>query len=626
MRLTKKSYILPALAAGFFLTAAPASATIPLAEKDTSLNLYYDDEELVESATRAPKPISQVAENVTIITAQEIEDMNAHTVSEVLDRVAGMFNSFGSREIIPSGSFSVHNSESEQVTVLIDGIRWRYTYDITETNQIPVRIIKRIEVIKGPASSTWGSSLGGVVNIITRDTGKEGKPTGLVSGSYGEFATHDLRADTAGRTGKVGYYLYAGSTETDGGMNHRYFRNKSVYGKTDLELTKDTRLTVSGGYTAPESKYLHWQRMGFDGYTEERDFFVSGALDMQLTPSLSVNFTARRYDNEFANPLRAHADGSTFSKNSYDLITTGASARVVYTRANQTVVVGGDFDRWEEKDTDHITPYMAPTLYDEYWGVYANNTIRWNDFTITPGIRFDHFSLSDNQTSPSLGITYRATPHTLLRLIASQGFRKPPASFTSGDPWFVVANPELDPEKVASLQAGIETTALRILRLKTTAFRHVAKGVWEYGPSWEWVNGGKERRKGVEIEAETVPLHNLSIVSNYAYTRREPGNSGENDATYAWNAGLRYDDQKSLRAELFGHYIWYGTVRSRDALAGHYDDFLWDFNLRKTFLANDSYSADLFATVHNLFNGSQYFWYGAPNTPRWAEAGIRVRY
>ena len=55
------------------------------------LHLFYKDKDLVVSSTRNEKNISQVADNITIITADEIEAMNAHTVAEVLNHIPGIF-------------------------------------------------------------------------------------------------------------------------------------------------------------------------------------------------------------------------------------------------------------------------------------------------------------------------------------------------------------------------------------------------------------------------------------------------------------------------------------------------------------------------------------------------------
>jgi len=131
------------------------------------LLLFYDYEDLlVETATRRPTKIQYVAENITVITAEEIASMNAHSVNEILKTVNGMDISFRGGHFGGNAGLGIHGADYEQVLLLMDGVRLNdVDAGYPETTGIPVQIIDRIEVIKGPASSAWGSSLGGVINI-----------------------------------------------------------------------------------------------------------------------------------------------------------------------------------------------------------------------------------------------------------------------------------------------------------------------------------------------------------------------------------------------------------------------------------------------------------------------------
>ncbi|WP_339136643.1 MAG: TonB-dependent receptor plug domain-containing protein [Candidatus Electrothrix sp. GW3-4] len=80
--------------------AVPSAQANNTRLEDKLLDLYFDEEELVETATRSPKPISQVAENVTIVTAEDIEAMHAHTLAEVLNRQAGVFVDFFGQDFL----------------------------------------------------------------------------------------------------------------------------------------------------------------------------------------------------------------------------------------------------------------------------------------------------------------------------------------------------------------------------------------------------------------------------------------------------------------------------------------------------------------------------------------------
>ena len=110
--------------------------------------MYYREKELVVTPTRHPKPISQVAENITVVTAKEIEEMNAHTVAEVLNRVTGLFVNFN-QDFGSTSLLHIQGSEQRHVLVLLDTIPWNFLSDgAAETNSIPVGIVERIEIIK----------------------------------------------------------------------------------------------------------------------------------------------------------------------------------------------------------------------------------------------------------------------------------------------------------------------------------------------------------------------------------------------------------------------------------------------------------------------------------------------
>ena len=179
------------------LPARPSRASAPAqtVDEEALMALFYEEDELVEAATGSPKPISQVAENVTIVSLEEINAFHAHTLGDVLRYVSGVYldsllEPFG-------GSLAIiHGSDYETILVLIDGIRWGYVFaDFADLRAIPVRIVKRIEVIKGPASSTWGSALGGVINVITKDSGSPVQPEGEVFATYGEHNTQHITAN-----------------------------------------------------------------------------------------------------------------------------------------------------------------------------------------------------------------------------------------------------------------------------------------------------------------------------------------------------------------------------------------------------------------------------------------------
>ncbi len=122
--MVKKHLLLIALllVAAFFITL-PVLAEEKLNQEEDLLSMYFAEDELVETATRSPKPISQVAENVTIITAEEIEAMRAHTVAEVLKRQAGVFTNFFGQDFLSDSVIHLLGTRRHHVLLLLDGVR-----------------------------------------------------------------------------------------------------------------------------------------------------------------------------------------------------------------------------------------------------------------------------------------------------------------------------------------------------------------------------------------------------------------------------------------------------------------------------------------------------------------------
>ena len=197
MRQQGNRWIIRLMAASCLGTALFCAPRIEAAEQvqmamaapsDDDLLMFWEEKELyVQTATRSDKPITQVAENMTVITAKEIEAMNANSVTRCWPACRDFLWTFIPTSMSQSAQLHIQGSESRHVTVLLDGMPVNFlSGGHAETSFIPLRIVERIEIIKGAASSAWGSALGGVVNIITRSTGDKAIPNGMLSASYGE--------------------------------------------------------------------------------------------------------------------------------------------------------------------------------------------------------------------------------------------------------------------------------------------------------------------------------------------------------------------------------------------------------------------------------------------------------
>ena len=138
-----------------------------------------------------------------------------------------------------------------------------------------------------------------------------------------------------------------------------------------------------------------------------------------------------------------------------------------------------------------------------------------------------------------------------------------------------------------------------------------------------YANAGSVRRQGIEAEAETVPLYNLTLRAGFAYVDLDPANDIGSTGLHTWNVGIRYDDRKSFRAQLSGRYVWWDLD---PAAMASYDDFIWDLNVSKKIWSQKKTAVEVFLSAHNIFNGAQYTFGDIVNPGRWVEVGTRISF
>ncbi len=597
---------------GLFFLGVLAILTTPHAvhaETNTDrelMGLYYEPQDLaVSTATRSPRPISRSAENITVITAEQIEAMNAHTLADVLMTVPGLQVS-GNTAPGAAASFDFAGATTNHIQVLIDGITINDQLDnFPLVGMVPVQNIERIEILRGPASSAWGSSLGGIISVITKEPGKTLVPGGSAVATVGENGTRDARGELTGTIGQLGYYLSGGNLKSNGFRPFNATENNNAYAKLRWSLADRGSLRLTFNYlkTAPQEGRF------FDFITSRitnRQLQSTLALDYSLTDRLTLNTTlyATRLDSsKFMNLVDT---GESFAIVTNDEKTIGGSAILTWRQGLHTVTGGMEFDHGQSKSEGPNLPNGLVDATNDKWGFFLNDTIAWDRLTLTPAFRYDLTSHAGDHFSPSIGATFNLTDKTVLRSYAARGYSLPKL------------NPDFATQDTGwAVQAGLETTEIPFLWLKGTWFRN------EYKSRGDQVV--RRLREGFEIETRTVPLYNTWLTAGYVFTDAKNLTTDTDIfwvARHTWDLGLHYDD-RTFRGALTGHYIWWNSEASDNA---QYKDFIFDLNLGWRFYRNGNTEAEIFATGHNLFDGKQYQFETFINPSRWFEGGLRIKW
>lgn len=602
----------------FILSPFSTTAFAMSEEEKTFLSMYFKDEELeIISATRSLKSITRIAENIEVVTKEDIELMNAHTLADVLNTVNGV-------QVFPFGNAPgdaaqvfIQGSASKHVAVFVDGVSMNTLSGLTaDVGAIPVQFVEKIEIIKGPASSAWGSSLGGVINIITK-AGMADKTKGMLSASYGEHNTGDFRAEASGREGKLGYYFTVGRLQTDGFRPGNDSNGHNFYTKLSYEISKDTQLLFTTFYTSIAHRELE---IDPDIFSDKfRNMFMTLAMNSSLSRELNLQLSLRYHQDIF----------DSFTDDTPDFFdkddTYGGSAKMTWRHENHAIVAGLDYDNQRLASSA-----IGQVLRFTKWAVYANDTITLGKFAVTPGVRYDYTGIAGYFLSPSLGVTYQVADNAILRAYAARGFSSIEPQISRADFGSFIHNPDIKPEKVWSFQLGGEAGLTKYLWLKVSGFRHEIRDAEQDvdlpGGFFTTVNAARQRRQGVEVSMKTTPIYNFTLSAGTTIIDTKDLDTGEDIKTVPTNTydvALKYDDKKSFRALLQGHFIWWNMDDSGNA---QYNSVIWDLNMIKKLRSEGKSTWDIFVTAHNLFNGSQYWQQYYQNARRWIEAGVRLTF
>lgn len=160
--LGRKGLLMTALLCGNVIWGAPAFAE-DLQE--------YGLDEVVVTATRTMKQIQEVPSSVSVVNAKDIAERNIMSVPEALQTLPGVYKSQAIQ-----GGIQFRGFDSTDILVLVDGTQMNFPFNNgVDWEMIPVENIARIEVVRGAGSSLYGGrAVGGVINIITKDSNKKG--------------------------------------------------------------------------------------------------------------------------------------------------------------------------------------------------------------------------------------------------------------------------------------------------------------------------------------------------------------------------------------------------------------------------------------------------------------------
>lgn len=232
-----------------------------------SPGLADDPETVVITATRTPEPIAKTGESISVISAEQLAQQQIVSVGDALQETPGVVVTRNGG-IGQNATVSIRGAEVGQSLVLIDGVRINDESSVDNEallGDLLVNNIARIEILRGPQSTLYGSdAIGGVVNIITQ-RGGDSTFALRTSAEGGSFNTYRMNAAANGTADSIEYGAAANFYHTNGtSAADSRNGNPESDGYTNLGLTESVRATLSDTVSVDLRSYYTNARDDFD--------------------------------------------------------------------------------------------------------------------------------------------------------------------------------------------------------------------------------------------------------------------------------------------------------------------------------------------------------------------------
>ncbi len=529
------SYTLLAVAPGF--TGVPRRITVGEEGVSTELPLKLTarSEVVVVTAERAEMPASSVASSTTVLTRAQLDQMQAQNVAEALRHVPGLSLVQTGRRGGVTGLFA-RGGNSNFNLVMIDGIKVNDFGGSFNFASLPIESVERIEVVRGPQSALYGlNAIGSVIHIITRRASGPFQARG--EAAAGSFRTARGAFGAGARMGRFGWNFDLMRHSTDGVVPNDQYRNEAGSLHLDYEpnptsVLRYTLLADANEAGAPGPFRIapvdRTTRGKQNSYLNGLEFEAQrGRLRQRLTGSLYTDRLG--YTSPFGPWRTRQFRGSV-----------GAETHLALAEAD-VLVFGFEYQR-ERFRNSFVTDERSSEfpLFRNNIGWFVENCFeRGGRLFVNAGLRLEDIRTSALPPdawgtrpaiparsilalSPKVSLAFlpRAGGPTRLHASAGAGLRAP-----DGFELAFTDNPQLNPERTASFDAGVERElGGRRAVVDLTYFHNryhdlvvTLSGDLRHLSRFQSDNLANSRAQGLEFSAALRPCEWFSLSGSYMW-------------------------------------------------------------------------------------------------------------
>lgn len=494
--------------------AATASANEPAGELDE-----FGLDTIVVTATRTPLAEKKIPQSVQVITAEDIKRLGAENVTAAL-KLAQNINI--AKSDMTGNTVIMRGMNTNHVLILTDGRRiagedTSATQNVYALNRINVDSIERIEIVRGSASSIYGSdAMAGVINIITKqpekksatigvstgsdeinnyyrfDSGKQGRWSASLDARFSEVRKTTHRDKTAAGTittsgdnsnmyGPKQYfnfdavYDFENNNENKLRFNLNYLKENLSSDYADSYMTKTPSMYTSKNkkewyyndgygfsmdYTGKTAKNDYQIRSYYNKFKKESRLFNNRASFGMMENTLGSMYPKRDFDNAEYYTWVTEARNTTKLSDKHNLTYGGEYRRVNY----EGTRLGDGADNVSSVTVNGVTKNSSEKTINSY-AFYLQDEWEVSDkLFLVPSVRWDHDNSFGSEITPKIGLSYALSSNSRLKANVGKGYKAPTISelymhmhramgSTTID---VYGNPNLQPEESTNYDISFE--------------------------------------------------------------------------------------------------------------------------------------------------------------------------
>jgi len=598
----------------------------------------------VVTVTGEPLDISLAPASANVVDKERVRDADALNSDDIM-RTVPFVNLEQNGSAGSLSTLTIRGGKPNLVLMLIDGIPLN---DLTNLlggafnfSTLLTPDVERIEVVRGPLSSNYGSeAMSGVINIITKPAEYESEViAGVEAGSFGT-AGLNLRAE--GSRGALGYklsgaFLRVGDQVESDAFSTSTFSAASNYAhNADSTMSWTVRwIQFQGSSFPPNGGGPELSVLQVPETSNEGNFLAGFTSQRQVSTGWSVSLHAdvfTRGDHSYTPPILASPNPSPLSQPS-------ALASTRFTRPRLAIQnVFNLAPKWQAhfnvQGSDEIggNNTLLANLYNSTFStnrgiVNGNSDLVYftNRMTGMAALGINKTAGFSTQVAPRLGVALTVAENTIVKASWGQAYRVPDL-YALENP--SIGNPDLVPEKVTGLDARIQHRFGGNFTISGTYYYNLFSNLIDFSSTaFRLVNLTRVRTEGVETEASLAVTSKIQITTwgssldwNIQSSTEEPLRD-EPD----WQAGVSVDAKLPKKIRASATTLWFGK-RYDFQLPAPAIDSVGGYSATNLILGYDAVRhVTMFAGIDNVFNTRFHEYLGFPNPGIACRVGVTYR-